>query len=914
MGGSGAWHAMSSEEALSLLATDPEQGLHESEAKQRLERDGPNRLTRRRGTSLVRRFLSQFTGPLVSILVVAAAVSAALGDTPDAVVISAVVVVNAVIGFFQEQRAENAIALLDRLVVTEAAVLREAVKRRIPSQELVLGDIVLLQSGDAVPADLRLVSVRDLHVDEASLTGESLPSAKSTHALLPDTAVGDRENLAFAGTSVTYGTAKGVVVAIGDHTETGRIASLMQTTEELRTPLTRRIATLSKLLVAIVLSVSGLLFALEAVRGADFERTFNGVVAFAVGAVPEGLPAAVTVLLAVGVSQMARRRALIRKLPAVETLGCTTVICTDKTGTLTENQMTVREVFTFAGSVVVTGVGYAEEGRLEQDEEPIDAAEIPALLECVRAGALANDTRIVRGDETKIEGDPTEAALLVLATKAGMHDEATFPRRDVIPFESQHRTMATLHEHPAGGAVLYVKGSAEVLLERSIDALGLEGPFDDERRAEVERVVSELAARGLRVLSMARRRYSEMPSSITRQHIDGLTFLGLIGMIDPPRAEAKHAIAACHRAGIRVKMITGDHAITASAIAAELGLVGERNDDGTLRALTGARIERTSPEELSKMAENVAVFARVAPEQKLLLVRALQERGHIVAMTGDGVNDAPALKQADLGVAMGRGGTDVARSASAMILTDDNFATIEAAVEEGRGVYDNLVKFITWTLPTNGGEGMVLLLAMAIGTVLPILPVQILWINMGTAILLGTSLVFEPKEPGIMLRPPRPPSEPLLSLRLGVRTLIVSALMAAAAFGFFEWALATNPDEVAEARTVAGNTIVMVEVAYLFACRSLSLPIWRIGAFSNGYVWLGASVMLGAQLLFTYAPFMNRVFGTAPIDAMWWVYMSGAGAVVFVAVEVKKLFHRRGKGGEPALRVPPPIAVEARSS
>ncbi len=793
---------MSSEEALSSLTTDSERGLSEAEARRRFERDGPNRFTKRRGKSLFRRLLAQFTEPLVLILIVAAVVSGALGDIPDAVVIAIVVIVNAVIGFFQEQRAENAIALLDRLVVTEATVVRDGTKRRIASQELTNGDIVFLQSGDAVPADLRLVSVRDLQVDESALTGESLPSAKSPKTLSIETGVGDRDNMAFAGTSVTYGTAQGVVVAIGDGTETGKIASLIEATKELRTPLTRRIAALSKILVGVVLGVSALLFILEAVRGADFERTFNGVVAFAVGAVPEGLPAAVTVLLAVGVSQMAKRRALIRKLPAVETLGCTTVVCTDKTGTLTENQMTVREVWTFGGEVSVTGVGYGEEGTLERKGEPVDAARIPALLECIRAGALANDTRIVRAHETKIEGDPTEAALLVLAAKAGLEDGTmSFPRRDEIPFESQHRFMATLHEHPAGGGVLYVKGSAEVLIERSIDALDLEGPLENVQREAVHRSVRELAARGLRVLCVARRRFSEMPSTISHADVCELTFLGLVGMIDPPRAEAKRAIAACHRAGIRVKMITGDHAITASAIAAELGLRGEREADGTLRALTGAHIERMSSEELSEIAENVAVFARVAPEQKLLLVRALQERGHIVAMTGDGVNDAPALKQADLGVAMGRGGTDVARSASAMILTDDNFATIEAAVEEGRGVYDNLVKFITWTLPTNGGEGMVLLLAMTMGTVLPILPVQILWINMGTAILLGTSLVFEPKEPGIMSRPPRPPSEPLLSLGLGIRTLVVSALMAASAFGFFGWSLAMKRVQSQEIRS-----------------------------------------------------------------------------------------------------------------
>ncbi|MDQ3035895.1 MAG: HAD-IC family P-type ATPase, partial [Myxococcota bacterium] len=906
-----AWHSKTSEEVLREVGVDPATGLEERDAKQRLEREGPNRLTARRGKSALRRFLAQLTEPLVAILIVAAIVSAALGDVPDTIVITIVVLVNALIGFFQEQRAENAIAALDQLVTTEATVLRGGEKRRAPSADLVVGDIVFLQSGDGVPADLRLLELRDLQIEEATLTGESVPSVKGTGVLAPDTSMGDRENVAFAGTAVTYGTGCGVVVATGDATETGRIAGLIASAEEIATPLTRRIAGLSQLLVWIILGVSVLLFAVETLRGAAFEHTFNAVVAFAVGAIPEGLPAAVTVLLAVGVSQMAKRRALIRKLPAVETLGSTTVICSDKTGTLTENQMTVRRVWTVGIDVVVTGVGYDAPGAIERDGRAIEPSADPALLECIRAGALCNDTRIARGEDgTKIEGDPTEAALLVLASKAKLSESlARAARRDAIPFESQHMYMATLHPpaNDGGGAsdgsVLYVKGSSEVVISRCIDALAATGgnvPLDHDA---VCRRVDELAAGGLRVLCLARRTLPADASDIDHDDVRDLTLLGIVGMIDPPRDRAKHAIAACHRAGVHVKMITGDHAITASAIAAELGLEGERDAAGKLRALTGTEIERLAPEELSELAERVAVFARVAPEQKLTLVRALQKRGHVVAMTGDGVNDAPALKQADIGVAMGRGGTDVARGASAMILTDDDFATIEAAIEEGRGVYENLVKFIAWSLPINGGQGLVLLAAIAIGAVLPILPVQILWINMATAILLGTALVFEPKEPGLMTRPPRPAKAPLLDGRAWLRILVVSALIAGAAFGFFEWALAVDPENVAVARTIAGNTIVVVEIGYLFACRSLHLPVWRLGVFSNRWVWIGTAVMLGAQLLYTYVPFMNAVFRTAPIDAIWWLYMSGAGLAVFAAVELKKvLFGRRNAGPEDAAR------------
>ncbi len=889
-----AWHALSGEEALERLGSSP-RGLDEEEAQRRLRRDGPNRLTARKGRSALQRLLDQVLQPLIIVLVVAALIAAALGDLVDAAVIAAVVVVNAAIGYLQETRAENAIAALDALVETQATVLRGGAPRRVPGADLVVGDVVLLASGDAVPADLRLLTARDLQVEEAALTGESVPVPKHTAAVPEETPLTDRHDLAFAGTAVTYGRATGVVVATGDATESGHIAEMISTAEGVMTPLTRRLTGLSRLLLWVILLVAAGMFALEAARGRPHGETFSAVVAFAVGAIPEGLPAGVSVLLAVGVSKRAARGAIMRRLPAVETLGSTTVVCSDKTGTLTENQLTVTRVWTGEAPIEVTGAGYEPAGELLREGAPVDLQAEAGLLECLRCAALCQDTRLRReGDSVEVEGDPTEAALIVLAEKGGLTAEALarWPRLDTLPFESEHMYMATLHDGPQGPA-LYVKGSTEAVLARCADALGRDGRTAPLDRAAAERALVSLAEQGLRVLCLARRDWTKDEAVVAHQDVQGLTLIGLVGAIDPPRPAARGAVATCHRAGVQVKMITGDHAITAAAIARELCLEGERDAEGRLEVLTGAELAELPEERLPALVEGVSVFARVAPEQKLAIVRALQRRRHVVAMTGDGVNDAPALKQADIGVAMGRGGTDVARGAAAMVLTDDDFATIEAAIEEGRGVYDNLVKFVTWTLPTNGGEGLVILAALAVGAALPILPVQILWINMATAIFLGTTLVFEPKEPGIMDRPPKRVDSPLVGKQTAARIVIVSALIAVAAFGLFKLALAGAPEQVAEARTVAGNTIVVVEVAYLFACRSLTLPLWRLGLFSNPWVWAGAAAMLALQLAWTYLPVMNRLFHTAPLAWTWWLVLAGAGLAVFAVVEAKKVVGER---------------------
>jgi Ca2+-transporting ATPase len=896
------WHALTAEAVLELVGSSPG-GLTEAEARARLERDGPNVLTERRGASWVRKLLEQFLQPLVVVLLGAAVLSTVLGDFVDAVVICAVVVINGLVGFFQEYRAEQAIAALGRTLVTEATVVRDGKPRRVPSEQLVVGDVVALKSGDTVPADLRLLSVKDLEVEEAALTGESVPVEKSLAPLPEATVLGDRKNLAFAGSAIVYGQAQGVVVATGDDTEAGRIATLMANTTSLETPLTRRIAQLSKLLVWVILSVAALLFVIGLLRGQSAKDTFNAAVALAVGAIPEGLPAAVTIVLAFGVSAMAKRRALIRRLPAVETLGCTTIICSDKTGTLTENQMTVTAIVAGGTTFTVTGVGFEGDGRFERDGVAVTPVPGGALFETLLAGGLCNDTRLTRTPEgLKVEGDPTEAALLVSARKCGLTAERLareWPRVDVLPFESAHMYMATLNRGPGPATTAWVKGSSDALLSRCVDALADDGTRRPLDATAVAREVDALAARGLRVLVMARRVFDDGREHLVHGDVSALTFLGLVAMVDPPRPEAKAAVARCRAAGIQVKMITGDHAVTASAIASELGLEGARTASGALEAITGAELSKLSEAELAKKALALAVFARVAPEQKLQLVRALQKSGHVVAMTGDGVNDAPALKQADIGIAMGKNGTDVARGAAAMVLTDDNFATIEAAVEEGRGVYANLMKFIAWTLPTNGGEGLVLLLAMILGTELPVLPVQLLWVNMVTAVLLGLTLVFEPREPGLMERPPRPVNAPILDRALLVRTALVSAAVGVGAIGLFEYALARGLS-LAQARTVAVNSIVVIEVGYLFACRSLVHPVWRIGAFTNWWVWGGALLMLLVQLAFTELAFMNRLFHTEPVALEWWVWPSLLGVVVYLLAELKKVLTRPAK----ALRVP----------
>jgi cation-transporting ATPase F len=891
-------HALAGHQVLLLLETDPARGLSRAEATDRLQRYGPNLLPQATTGGAARRLLRQLHNPLIYVLLVAGGVTVLLGETVEAAVIFGVVVINAIVGFIQESKAEAELDALRSLVRTSARVVRDGRTDPVPSETLVPGDLVVLEAGDKVPADIRLLAVTELHADESALTGESVPVVKDEVALPIDTPVADRRNMLYSGTLVATGTGTGIVVATGSQTELGEIHRLVGAVDPLATPLTRRLAWFSRVLTAVILALAGVTFVVGVLRGEPWPDMFSAAVALAVGAIPEGLPAAVTITLAIGVGRMARRRAVIRRLPAVETLGSTTVICTDKTGTLTQNQMTVRMVWTAAGAYRVGGQGYDAAGDMTgPDGAQASLAADAALAWTLRAGAVCNDASLHQegGGQWRVVGDPTEAALLVVAAKAGLAPAelaAGYPRRDTVPFTSQRQFMATLHDEVGGGegSVVLVKGAVERVLAFSgaqMDAEGARQPLDE---AVIEERAASMAATGMRVLATALLPV-ERGYRLEAERLEGrLVFTGLQAMLDPPRPAATAAVRSCQAAGIDVKMVTGDHAGTAAAIAEQVGIL---HSDNRGAVLTGADLAALPTAAVADAVAGTAVFARVSPEQKLRLVDALQARRQVVAMTGDGVNDAPALRQADIGVAMGYGGTEVAKEAADMVLTDDDFATIEAAVEEGRGVFDNLVKFIVWTLPTNMGEGLVILVAIMLGTALPILPVQILWINMTTAVALGLMLAFEPKEPGIMARAPRDPHQPLLSMALVVRILLVSAVLVGGSWWVFQWELASAAS-LAESRTAAVNLFVVVEAFYLFSCRSLSGPAWRIGLFSNPWLIVGVCVQAVGQLAITYWPVMNEIFDTAPIPAAAWARILAVGLAAWVVVALDK--HWRGLG------------------
>lgn len=886
-------HELPVHEAILLLESDAERGLTETEARERLLRFGANTLPPVHRHGALVRFLIQFHNPLIYVLLVAGGVTLALGKTVDASVILGVALVNAVVGYIQESRAERAIEALTVMLKTKATVVRDGERRNVDSEKIAPGDVVVLGAGDRVPADLRLMETDELHADESALTGESAPVAKHSTPVDAETTVADRLNMAHSGTLVTRGSGRGVVVATGGATEVGLIHRLLDETGTVDTPLTRRISRFSKQLTGGILILAVLAFAIGIVRGEPASEVFIAAVALAVGAIPEGLPAALTITLAIGVTRMARGHAVVRRLPAVETLGSTTVICTDKTGTLTENQMTVREIWAAGRHIEVTGTGYSPEGGLREDGVPVGVKEGSVLAECLTAGALCNDARLVHRDgRWRAVGDPTEAALLVSARKAKTAPD--WPRIEAIPFESARQYMVTLHQPAEIGSVprAYAKGSVERIVDICASMLtddGVEAPLDREAiHTEAER----LAARGLRVLAFASAHLPTEVSELDGSPPSDLRFLGLQAMQDPPRAEAIDAVARCQEAGIEVKMMTGDHAVTASAVAAEFGLEGGAvGRPGNV--VTGPELAATPPERLPALGKETAVFARVSPEQKLRLVEALQGQGEIVAMTGDGVNDAPALRQADIGVAMGHVGTEVAKEAGDIVLTDDNFASIEAAVEGGRRIFDNITKFIVWTLPTNIGEGLLILTALVAGATLPILPAQILWINMTTAVALGLMLAFEAREPGLMSRPPRTPGRPLLSRALLGRILLVSALLLAGSFGLFSWELERGAS-TAEARTVAVNVFVVVETFYLFNCRSLERSLLHIGLFTNPWVLFGVGVTVLLQLGFTYSPMMQSLFDSAAIGPESWLRILAVGMIAWLAVGTEKWVRRRG--------------------
>jgi P-type Ca2+ transporter type 2C len=884
------WHATAPAEALDVLDVDPDAGLDDDELEPRRERFGANRLTPPFERSALRRLLGQLDNFFIYLLLAASAVTAALGEWVDSGVILGVVVIIAIIGFVQEGQAERALEAVRGMLAPKARVLRKGRRLTIAADEVVVGDVVLLQAGDRVPADLRLLDTKNLRVQEATLTGESTAVEKAPAPVDEDAEIGDRASMAFSATIVAAGEGKGVAVAVGDDSEIGRISKMLSTIESLDTPLNVRLDAFTKALTAAIVALAVLTFAVGTLAwDRPLDEMFFAAVAIAVAAVPEGLPAVMTVTLAMGVRRMARRNAIIRRLPAVETLGSVTIICSDKTGTLTKNEMTAKSVRTSDADLTVSGVGYEPEGRFEHGAQEVDLEDDSCAKQMLRAGALCNDAALRRENGAWIpEGDPTETALLVLAHKADLdpaREAEAWPRLDVIPFASERRYMATLHRHPDGRRVAFVKGAPEQLLEMC--ARERQGREEAALDPDVWlRRVDETAARGQRVLAIATKELDR--DELHEDDVEhDLVFLGLFGLIDPPREEAIAAVAACHDAGIRIKMVTGDHKLTAQAIARELHL--ENSED----SLTGRELERLSDHELRRAAKDVDVFARTSPEQKLRLVEALQAEREVTAMTGDGVNDAPALKRADIGIAMGKKGTDAAREAAAMVLADDNFASIERAIEEGRTVYDNLQKAIVFILPTSAAEALVIVVAILAGMALPITPVQILWVNMITAATLGMALAWEPTESDVMQRPPRPPGEPLLTPFMIWRVAFVGILLLLGAGLLFLEQKARPGTSLAYARTVAVNALVMGEIFYLVNARFHSrAALTRDGLFGSRPVWIAILVCLGVQLLFTHAHFMHALFGTESLDLEAWMKCVGVGALVFVSVELEKLVVR----------------------
>ncbi|MEG5174098.1 HAD-IC family P-type ATPase [Microcoleus sp. B3-D7] len=887
------WHYLEISKVATILETNLESGLEPTEANHRQQKFGPNELTVKAGKPAWLKFILQFNQPLLIILLSAGLIKAVIGEWLNASVIWGVTTTNATISFIQEAGAEKKIEALAQAVTTEATVIRGGKKLRIPSKELVVGDLVILTSGDKVPADLRLVKVRDLQIDESGLTGESVAVEKelgqSGDIVLPkETPLAERDNMAYAGSFVTFGQGSGIVIAIANKTETGKISQLLDRHIDLTTPLTRKFNQFSQNWLLFVLGMATLTFAVRLGRPVPagvsaFKEAVEPAVALIVGAIPEGLPAVITVTLAVGVSRMANRHAIVRKLPAVETLGGATVICSDKTGTLTENQMTVQEIYSGGESYSVTGTGYSPEGEIQLNQLPITVSQTATLQECLQAGLLCNDSHLeFKDDNWIVVGDPTEGALIAAGKKADLSQQIlskSMQRLDSIPFESQFQYMATLHRTPSG-KILYVKGSVESILGRCGSSLDTQGNPVEVDREQIHHQVDEMAKQGLRVLALAKKPVPQSQNSVDHSDLEsGLIFLGLQGMIDPPRAEAIAAVQACQTAGIQVKMITGDHIATAKAIARRMGFRKTKHHR-ELVAYTGAQLAEMSKQELGEAVEAGSVFARVAPEQKLRLVEALQQKGEIVAMTGDGVNDAPALKQADIGIAMGSG-TEVSKEAADMILTDDNFASIESAVEEGRSVYKNLLKAISFILPVNGGESMTILLSTLLGRELPILSLQILWLNMLNSITMTVPLAFEPKSAGVMKQQPRPVNEAFLTGNRIKRIIAISLYNWTLIFGMFEWVRQADWGTLALARTMAIQALVMGRIFYLLSLSQL-LPS-LIAKFSgskeevSGAPALGVGIVLAVilQIIFANSPFVNRIFETAPMNLDQWLICFG---------------------------------------
>jgi len=877
------WHHLSVAETLQRAGTHPETGLSEEEARRRLARHGPNRLPEQEGLSPLSLFIKQFTDLMVLVLLGAALVSALLGELLDAAAIFVIVLLNGVLGFLQEYRAEQSLAALKRLAAPTARVLRDGLERVVPAAELVPGDVVLLADGDRVPADGRLIAAHALAVDESLLTGESAPVMKDARAVLPtDTALADRNNMVFMGTAVARGHGVCVVTGTGMQTQIGQIAGMIQEAEPQATPLQQRLEQLGKVLVLASLAVVAIVFAAGVLRGFPVYRMFLTAVSLAVAAIPEGLPAVVTIALAVGVQRMLRRRAIIRRLPAVETLGCATVICSDKTGTLTRNEMTVTRLWLGGREIEVTGTGYVPKGEFLSEGERIDPSRDADLRLALRIAATCNHARLQRtpdGGGWQALGDPTEAALVVAAAKAGIA-----PARGIvgeIPFDAERKRMSVLLQE-SGQLVLMTKGAPDVLLPRC-DRWRRDGrvePLRAEDRRKILAAMEQMARQALRVLAVA---YAERPAGPVPRQLDDsweqqLVFAGLIGMIDPPRPEVRAALKKAREAGIRTIVITGDHRDTALAIARDLGVVRDASE-----VATGAEIDAWSPAQLDEAVRRVHVFARVAPEHKLRIVQTLRRQGEVVAMTGDGVNDAPALKEADIGVAMGITGTDVTRDAADMVLADDNYATIVAAIEEGRGIYDNIRRFIRYLLGCNVGEVITMFAAALAALPLPLTPLMILWVNLVTDGLPAIALGLTKPDDDIMRRPPRSPKEGVFSRGLHWKILGRGLLIAVGTLAVFVLPLRGSGDEV-QARTLAFTALVVAQLVYAFQCQSEHHSVFEVGFLRNPNLVAAVATSLGMHVAVLYVPLLQQVFGVMPLDARGWLLVLGFSAW-FLGVE-----------------------------
>jgi magnesium-transporting ATPase (P-type) len=898
-----AWHALATAEVVEKLGANPDAGLSAAEAAKRLGKHGPNKLPAGKKQTPFMRFMLQFHNVLVYVLIGAGVLKLVFGLWLDASVIFAVVFLNSLLGFVQEGKAAEALESIGRMLSSEARAIRDGVTRMIEAETLVPGDVVLLESGDKVPADLRLIEVKNLRTEEAALTGESVPADKTTDAVATEATVGDRESMVFSGTMVVSGRATGVVVATGSHTELGRINAMLAGVNALETPLILQIKGLGYRIAAAIGIVAVVVSAFARfVRGMEFVEVFQAVTGIAVSVIPEGLPAIITITLAIGVQRMAQRNAIIRRLPAVETLGSVSRICSDKTGTLTLMEMMVVSAVTAEAGYKVSGNGYAPEGEITRDDQP--AGQDPVLQLVGRVSMLCNDAEIHQQDGVwKVEGDPTEGALYPFANKLGMEraaEQAAYKRIDSIPFESEHRFMATLHEDGAGKRMLLVKGAPEVILEHCSHQQLQNGDIAPIDRDHFGKASDQLAGQGERVLGIA---WLENPDGLNVGSLAAadlprdLVLLGLIGLLDPPRKEAIEAVKECHDGGIRVTMITGDHKITAAAIAGMLGI-----GDGKT-AMEGVEVEKLDPEELRERVKTVDVFARSSPEHKLRLVEAIQANGQIVAMTGDGVNDAPALKKADIGVAMGIKGTEVTKEAAEMVLADDNFASISAAVKEGRTVYNNIEKAILFLLPTNVAQGLVIMVAIFVGFTMPITTAQILWVNMVTSVALGLVCAFEPHEADVMKRRPRAVDRPLLTGFGLWRVVFVGLALLAYTLCAFFWMKGQGASD-ALARTVAVNAITVGQCFFLLNSRYLIDSSVSIKAhLENKWLPIGLGAVFLLQVMFTYLPPFQHIFETEAVPFSVWPVILGGGLLFFFVVEAEKLVIRmtRGKGGPASL-------------